>query len=79
MDEKTKGNAAAASLENRLERERARGEGEIGDSGGIHTNQGVRVLHYAKIPESILARVNPGTRYRRQIEAGRLARNKGKV
>jgi len=34
--------------------------------------RGVRVLHYAKIPESILARVNPGTRYRRRIEASRL-------
>lgn len=38
----------------------------------------VRVLHYAKIPESILARVNPGTRYRRRIEAGRLARREGR-
>ena len=62
------------------ERERERGgrdRREIGrDSGGIHTNWGVRVLHYAKIPESILARVNPGTRYRRRIEAGRFERKR---
>lgn len=38
---------------------------------GIRTRPGgIRVLHYTEIPESILARVNPGTRYRWRIEAG---------